>query len=221
MSDEQDRLRISLEPPRLFGRKRNADAGARPTAPARPTDDAGTATAADALPVSDTPAEPAADLSATVAVEPEPLSDIEREDAEIAATAARISAPTLPTYPAAALTGVVVGLAMVGLTFLALRGCEAFRGTSSCTGGPGIVLLIAIFALSVLVGSTLLRAFHVADPGSSSFLAVGVVAVIALLFLIDTLDHWSVLVVVPLLSVGAYLGSVWITLTFVDQADSG
>ena len=80
-----------------------------------------------------------------------------------------------------------------------------------------VVLLIAIFALSVVLGAQLLKAFGIPDPGSSSFLAVGLVAVIALLFLIDVLDHWSSLIIVPVLSIGSFMGSVWVTETFVES----
>jgi hypothetical protein len=109
---------------------------------------------------------------------------------------------------------------MVVLTWLSLRGCEAVRGTASCGGGPGFLLLVAIFAITVLLGSALLKAFDVPDPGSSSFLAVGLVAVVALLFLIDFVDSWAMIIVIPLLSVGGYLASVWVTKTFVEPGET-
>jgi hypothetical protein len=121
--------------------------------------------------------------------------------------------------PAAALTGVAVGGLAVLLAWLAGVGCEAVRGTSSCGGGPGFVLLVATFVLCILLGSTLLKTFAIPDPGSSSFLAVGLVAVVALLFLIDALDNWSMIIVIPVLAVGAYLASVWVTRTFVEPTD--
>ncbi len=166
-------------------------------------------------------------VSAAPAAEPEPvdteladteLVDTDAEDAEIAAMAAQ--GPLLSAYRSAVLTGLVVGAAMVVLTWLSLRGCEAVRGTSSCGGGPGFLLLIATFAVCVLLGSALLRAFDIPDPGSSSFLAVGLVAVVALLFLINLLDHWSMLIIIPVLSIGAYLASVWVTKTFVEPVDT-
>ncbi len=153
-----------------------------------------------------------------VIVEPEPVNDADLEDAEIAALSAQ--GPLLTSYRAAAVTGLVVGAAMVVLTWLSLRGCEAVRGTSSCGGGPGFLLLVATFALCVLLGSQLLKTFQIPDPGSSSFLAVGLVAVVALLFLIDFLDNWSMLVVIPALSIGGYLASVWVTKTFVEPVDT-
>lgn len=327
MSDEQDKLKLSLEPPKLFGRKKKSDAGASkrtspaPTTQNRPESespaeaeelraepDAGTtdevvevdeiddAPTQVVEPVAAEPAaaepepEPTATPEATPEPEPEPASaphksaEPSRPAAKPAATAAtkpaaktapapvtkpaepavpgaRAKAPTtsgpskrparpraklapdiepeplpasadddvdifadeepplLALYPAAAVTGAVVGAAMVVLTWLSLRGCEAIRGAATCGSGPGFVLLVATFVLCILLGSTLLKVFSVPDPGSSSFLAVGLVAVIALLFLIDALDHWSMLIVIPLVGVGGFLASVWVTKTFVEPGE--
>ncbi len=101
----------------------------------------------------------------------------------------RISEPSIPTmagWVAAALTGVAIGLLMVGMTAGSLQACEAVRGTSTC-GGYGVPILLVIMAVLIAIGGFLLRLFHVPDPGSTSFLAVGMVAVIALLFLLDFL----------------------------------
>lgn len=298
MSDEQDKLKLSLEPPKLFGRKKKSDAmgPSKRTSPAPDTPASEPVTeeqvaeepvadepvvapepvaeatpepapepepaavpepepepkpapqkAAEAAPVAKTtpskkasavpaarpteqipaaaaeateparkPARPRAKLAPDI--EPEPLTRLEEEDAEIAAQADE--PPLLPLYPAAAVTGVVVGGAMVLLIWLSLRGCEAVRGTASCTGGPGFLLLVATFVLCVLLGSALLKVFSITDPGSSSFLAVGLVAVMALLFLIDVLDHWSMLIVIPILGIGGFLASVWVTKTFVEPSDT-
>jgi hypothetical protein len=251
MSGEQDKLRVSLEPPKLFGRRRNpraaGDAPQAPTPAAPDTTDVGGTAVEEAsatelppepVPEPETPTSPepaperAASSNTQVAtngparrpaepalpVEPEPVSTADFEDAEIAAVAN--AEPLLPVYRAAAVTGLVVGAAMVVLTWLALRGCEAIRGTSSCGGGPGFLLLVATFVVCVLLGSTLLKAFLIPDPGSSSFLAVGIVSVVSLLILIDVMDHWSMLIVIPVISIGAYLASVWVTKTFVDPGES-
>ena len=321
MSDEQDKLKLSLEPPKLFGRKKRSDAtgtskstspapaterrpssdepaspdedttaeiveepvveelspkpvvepepvieatpepepeptpqkAAKP-APARPAPakQAAMKAAAVTAPAKKTTAKPAAKpavvpatrpAAATTAVEPavkpaaaatkasrpraklapdiepEPITRLDEEDAEIAAQADE--PPLLPFYPAAAVTGVVIGAAMVLMIWASLRGCEAVRDTSSCTGGPGFLLLVATFVLSVLLGSALLKVFSIPDPGSSSFLAVGLIAVVALLFLIEVLDHWSMLIVIPIVGVGAYLASVWVTRTFVEDGETG
>ncbi|MDN5744768.1 MAG: hypothetical protein L0H31_06555, partial [Nocardioidaceae bacterium] len=140
--------------------------------------------------------------------------------AEKAADREPLKVPELAIYPAAALTGLVVGVAMVLFTWLSLRGCEAVRGTSSCGGGPGLILLIATFVLCVLIGRALLKAFEVPDPGSSSFLAVGMVAAIALLFFIDFIDAWPMIILIPLMSVAGFLASAWVTKTFVEPTDT-
>jgi hypothetical protein len=291
MSDEQDKLKLSLEPPKLFGRKKKSDAmgpsertspapdtpepepvaeqpvvepepvaqatpepepepepaaipepepepepkpapqkAAEPapvakTTPAKksaakpvsePTEEIPAAAAKARTEPAKKPARPRAKLAPDI--EPEPLTRLDEEDAEIAAQADE--PPLLPLYPAAAVTGVVVGGAMVLLIWLSLRGCEAVRGTASCSGGPGFLLLVATFVLCVLLGSALLKVFSITDPGSSSFLAVGLVAVMALLFLIDALDHWSMLIVIPILGIGGFLASVWVTKTFVETSDT-
>ena len=85
-------------------------------------------------------------------------------------------------------TGLLVGLVVVGLTWASLRTCEAVQGTSSC-GSAGYLMLGLVLALAVLAGGALLRLAQVPDPVSTSFLGVGLAAVVALLFLIDHLDH--------------------------------
>ncbi|WP_193611053.1 hypothetical protein [Nocardioides lijunqiniae] len=131
-------------------------------------------------------------------------------------------APRPPRAPlsgrvAAAVTGVLVGLVLVGGTYLALRGCEAVQGTTSC-GRAGFPLLALIFIAAILVGSVLLSRFALPDATSTSFLATGMTAVVALLFLIDVLDHWSMVVVIPLVSVLTFLLSHWVTTTFIEPA---
>jgi len=156
-----------------------------------------------------------------------PAVDEDRDEDEEEATAApaphartrRVpSGPLLTGYPASAVTGLIVGGLMVGLTVAALRGCEAIRGTSTC-GGPGLLLLIIILVLLVMIGQVLLKAFQVPDPGSTSFLAVGLMAVIALLFLIDVILDWQMTIVIPLVGVAAFLLSHWVTTAFVEPAD--
>ena len=127
------------------------------------------------------------------------------------------SGPRLSGRVAAALTGAVVGLAGVLLTFAAMRGCEAVGGTSSCGGPAGFFLLVAIVAVMVLLGSALLKAFAVADAGSTSFLAVGIVAVVTMLVLLDMVfSPWTALVL-PVLGAAAYLLAHWVTTRFEDE----
>ena len=88
-------------------------------------------------------------------------------------------------------------------------------GHDSC-GGPGFFLLVAILVLAVVLGTAVLRLCQVAEPGSTSFLAVGLTSVIALLFLVDALFEWWMVIVIPLVSVATFLLSHWVTTTFVD-----
>ena len=149
-----------------------------------------------------------------------PDEDVEEdEEPDRPSAVARVpSGPLLTGYPASAVTGLIVGALMVGLTAAALRGCEAIRGTSTC-GGPGLLLLVVILVVLVLVGQALLKAFQVPDPGSTSFLAVGLIAVVALLFLIDVILDWQMIIVIPLVGVAAFLLSHWVTTAFVEPAD--
>src|SRR3990170_2200276 len=62
----------------------------------------------------------------------------------------QVSLPEVGAVPAAVLTGALVGLLAVGLTWLALRGCAAVRDTTSC-GDPGLLVLLAIALVVGLV----------------------------------------------------------------------
>ena len=96
------------------------------------------------------------------------------------------------------LVGAVVGLVAVLLTWASLRLCDAATGTASCGGGPGLLMLLAILIVLTYLGGWLLRGFGISDAGSTSFLAVGLLAVVAMLFLVDSLDAWTGVVAVPL-----------------------
>jgi hypothetical protein len=116
---------------------------------------------------------------------------------------------------ASAIAGVVVGFGMVGATAASFNLCEAVRGTNSC-GGPGVFLLIAILIGAIAVGAGILTASRVPGALSTSVLAVGLVSVVALLFLVEALFSPWMLVVIPLVSAGAFVGSHWIA-TNVDE----
>ena len=118
---------------------------------------------------------------------------------------------------AAAATGAVVGVLVVALTWLSLRLCEVLQGTPSC-GNPGFFLLLAIMVAMVVLGGAMLRAAGAPDPTSTAFLAVGLLCVVALLFLIDALMSPWMAVVIPLVSIGAFVLSHWVTTAVVDPA---
>ena len=129
----------------------------------------------------------------------------------------RPTLPRLAPIPAALVTGAVVGLLMVVLTWGSLHLCEVVRGTSTC-GNPGIFLLLAILVVLVLVGGALLAALGVADGRSTSFLGVGLLAVIALLFLADLLFQWWMVLAIPVASIAAFALAQWVTTAFVEPS---
>jgi formate-dependent nitrite reductase membrane component NrfD len=135
---------------------------------------------------------------------------------------ARRRAPTelpLPTgWVAVVLTGVVVGLVVVGLTWASLRTCEAVQGTATC-GTAGYPMLALVVVVAILVGSAMLRLTHVPDPVSTSILGVGVASVLALVFLIDHLDQPAMVVVIPLICAATFAGSHWLTTAVIEPGD--
>ena len=153
--------------------------------------------------------------------EPEPADEAESEDGLAhRSDGDGFSLPTVPGRLAAIITGLVVGAFGTVLTYLALAGCKAVRGASSC-GGPGFFLLVGILVLMILLGALLLKAWKVSDPGSTSFLAVGVVAVIVLVTLIEVIFSAWMFLLVPIISAGSYVLSQWVTTRFVDEAREG
>jgi hypothetical protein len=138
-------------------------------------------------------------------VEEAPSAAPEQEDAEPGRRARRRPMlPQLGAVPATLLTGLLVGLLTVGLVFASQGACELLRGTSSC-GDAGFLLLLAVLVLAGWLGGTLLRALGVSEGGSTSFLAMGLVAVVLMLFLADELFRWWMVVVVPLVAMIAYV----------------
>jgi hypothetical protein len=117
---------------------------------------------------------------------------------------------------AALVTGLVVGLVGVVLSFGTSQGCEAVRGVGSC-GGIGLFALLAVLIIQILLGAALLKAWDLADPTSTSFLGVGLVAVAALLFFLSSLESVWMLLVIPVLTGISFVASCWVTETFVEQ----
>ena len=126
--------------------------------------------------------------------------------------------PAISAVQAAVAVGAVIGLLAVLLTFASLKLCELVRGTDSC-GGPGLLLLVATLVILTYVGGWLLRGFGIDDPGSTSFLAVGLLSVLAMLFFLDVIYNWWMVIVIPLVAMGTYALSWWVTTRFVDVSD--
>ena len=147
----------------------------------------------------------------------EPDTRDEAEPAGARKERRQFSLPAIGGMAASMIVGAVVGLLTVGLTWASLRLCEVVQGTSSC-GNPGFFLLLAIMVAMVLIGSVLLRAFGVPDPGSTSFLGVGLVAVVALLFLVDLLFLWWMVLAIPAVAIASFALAHWVTTAFVEPA---
>lgn len=167
----------------------------------------------DAEPEPEPVAEPRVEVPARPAYEP-PTADVPvvEEDDEPAhlEPSPRRELP-LSGLPAAAVTGVVVGGLAVLLAWLAGRGCETVRGTSSCGGGPGFLILLVVLAVLALAGAWLLARFGVPDAGSTSLLAVGIMAVLVMVFLLGSLDQWWSAIAVPVTAAVGYGVSWWVT----------
>jgi len=240
MAEDRDPDAPSLEPPSLFGRKKRKSAS--PPAPVEPPPvgppPVGQATVEPAT-VEPPPVEQAVveqPFAATVDDSPTTILDEVESVDEVETATPRPSALTPPRAPepprepraprqpwllgrpAAVLTGLLVGALIVGATAGSLRLCTEAKGTSSC-GGPGFFLLVAILVVAVLVGAALLRAAAVPLPGSTSFLAVGLLSVVALLFLVGQLFEWWMIIVIPIVSVLTFLLSHWVTTTYIEPED--
>ncbi|HEY0905261.1 MAG TPA: hypothetical protein VGE14_15350, partial [Marmoricola sp.] len=125
--------------------------------------------------------------------------------------------PPLKPFYAAAITGALAGLAAVLLAVGASAGCEAVRDTSTCGGGLGLLALVAILAIEVLLGANLLKAWKISDPFSTSFLGVGLVAIVAMLTFLESLDSLWMLLVIPVITAAAFVLSWWVTVRIIDE----
>ena len=231
MADEQEPSGPSLEPPSLFRRKKKAAPAPQPAdgpvappvatpvvppvAPTPPVDETPTTILDDVTPAA--PTRPLASSDGEWSSGPPETS--QNPSLDVAPRPPRVprTGPLVPGKVAAAVAGLMVGAVIVGLTAASFELCSSLRGTSSC-GGPGFFLLIAILVVAVVLGAAVLRLCRVPEPGSTSFLAVGLTSVVALLFLIDELFEWWMIIVIPLVSVATYVLSHWVTATFVEPA---
>ena len=80
---------------------------------------------------------------------------------------------------------------------------------------------MAILAVAVLIGAALLRFAQVPEPGSTSFLAVGLLSVATLLFLVGSIFQWWMVIVIPVVSTVTFLAAHWVTSSYVDPANDG
>lgn len=172
---------------------------------------------ADEVAAPTTEPEPEAAAPAPAPVTSAPARSAPQRPAEQPRRRRQFTLPVLGGTVAAVVTGILVGVITVGLTWASLRVCEAVRGTSSC-GGPGYLVLLGIMIGMILLGAALLRAWGVPDPGSTSTLAVGLLAVLVMLFLVGVLFHWWMILVIPACSALTFAAAHWVASTFVTDA---
>lgn len=210
--DENARLELpSLRLPELGRRRKARDAEGEPAPPTEPEPEPLPEPAAERLP------------------QPEPapqrarVPDVEAARHTDGAPAPRqpFALPSPPARIATVVTGAVVGAVGVALTYLSLQGCNAVRGTKSCGGAPGLLLLIVILALMALLGGVLLALWAVPEPRSTSFLGVGVLAVVVLLGVLPQEYSGLMFLVVPLIGAASYLLARWVTTAFVELPEKG
>ena len=234
-SKDEQPLPAGTEP-----RPHDEEPAAREPAPAEPDDTAPATEPVDSAPVVEAPvaAEPEPVAAETTTQTLPPVEDHEPVAMETSAAhaAAEGSEPTraaspgvprqererrLPTLSgpaAAAFTGLLVGLLTVGLTVASLHLCTVLRGTSTC-GNPGVLLLVVILAVMIVLGGAMLRAWEVPEPGSTSFLGVGLMTAVALIFLLGSLQQWWMVIALPLVAAATFLASRWVTSTFTEPGD--
>lgn len=190
----------SLEMPSFSLRRRRTDAAA---------DGAAAAPAPAPAPAP----EPAPEPEPEPAAEPDPDRPAPTNDVRRAPVA-------LGGLAAASLTGLLVGALAVAVGWASGVACEAVRGTSSCGGAVGLPILLASVVLLAWVGGLLLGALGVRDARSTSLLAVGVLAVLVMVFLLGSLDEWRGVVAVPVAAVVAYVGSWRLTTAVAAGEDT-
>lgn len=142
----------------------------------------------------------------------------EQSDAEQPRERSRFELPHLGGLPSALVTGALIGILTVGATWLSLSACDAAKGVSSC-GGPGLLILLAILVAMTYLGALLLKAWRVESAGSTSFLAVALLAVVAMLFLTDALLNWSMILVIPVIAMVTFALSHWVTSNFTEPGE--
>jgi hypothetical protein len=152
------------------------------------------------------------------AVSPEPTADETSDPVGRPADALVARLPAIPPLLAAVLTGTLAGLVTVLLALGAREGCQAVRGTESCGGGAGLLAVVAILVIEVLLAANLLKAWRISDPFSTSFLGVGLVTTIAMLFFLGHIDSPWMLLVIPALTAVMFALS-WRVTVYIDDRD--
>jgi hypothetical protein len=114
----------------------------------------------------------------------------------------------MPHPVAAAAVGVLVAVMARVLIFGGEQACDAIRGTSSCGGAGGFMLLV-IAALMIYVGMRLLRFLTVPEPGVTSMLGVALLAIAVLTVLLEQIFSPWMWIVLPALAAVVYAFAAW------------
>jgi len=115
--------------------------------------------------------------------------------------------------------GLLAGFAIVGLVGLMLQACDSARGTTSC-GGPGLFVLLAILALITVGATRLLRMWGFTDAGTVAFLGIALTGIVVLVFLTTHLQSLGMVLVIPMITMFAFLISDWVSATMSEANES-
>ena len=115
--------------------------------------------------------------------------------------------------------GLLAGFAIVGLIGLMLQACDSARGTTSC-GGPGLFVLLAILALITVGATRLLRIWGFTDAGTVAFLGIALTGIVVLVFLTTHLQSLGMVLVIPMITMFAFLISDWVSATMSEANES-
>ncbi|MDQ4007276.1 MAG: hypothetical protein M3211_04175 [Actinomycetota bacterium] len=127
--------------------------------------------------------------------------------------------PRIPAPLAAAAVGVLVAVLARVLILAGEVGCEALRGTSSC-GGAGGFMLMLIAVLMLYAGTRLLRTLVVPDPGVTSALGLALLGIAMLTVLLDSIFSPWMWVVLPLVAAALYAFAAWAAATLSEMGSS-
>ena len=114
-------------------------------------------------------------------------------------------------------SGALAGLTAAGLYYLAGLGCSWLRGPGGC-GGIGLLSTIVLLLASGFVGATPLWLLRQRDPFATSYLGIGLMAVVVMLTVMRQLDSVWMIAIIPTLTAVCYMVSWWLTSIIVRES---
>lgn len=125
--------------------------------------------------------------------------DMARELATRPGLQKRLAAPAW-----AGLTGLVVGGVLTGLVYAGMQTFQAIYNTPA-GDGVGAVVLVAVLAISMLVGRLMLRWRGLHDPNATALLGVLLMMIVTLAVLLPIVFTAWMLLVTPLLGAATHV----------------